>query len=57
MGSPSSTDLASRNEKSQNVYTGFIAQEVEAAAKSIGYDFSCVDAPKNENDFLRIALC
>jgi hypothetical protein len=30
--------------------TGFIAQEVEAAAESIGFDFSGVDAPKNEND-------
>ena len=32
-------------------YTGFIAQEVEAAAQSIGYDFSGVDAPKNDKDF------
>ena len=29
---------------------GFIAQEVETAAKNVGYDFSGVDAPKNEND-------
>ena len=27
--------------------TGFLAQDVEAAAKSIGYDFSGVDVPKN----------
>lgn len=32
------------------VHTGFIAQEVEQAAKSLGYDFSGVDAPKNEKD-------
>ena len=31
-------------------YSGFIAQEVEKAAKEIGYDFSGVDAPKNEKD-------
>ena len=31
-------------------YSGFIAQEVEEAAKSIGYDFSGVDKPGNEND-------
>ncbi|MDP2207515.1 MAG: tail fiber domain-containing protein, partial [Bacteroidota bacterium] len=31
--------------------TGFIAQEVEKSAKDLGYDFSGVDAPKNENDF------
>jgi trimeric autotransporter adhesin len=31
-------------------FTGFIAQEVEDAAKSIGYEFSGVDAPENETD-------
>lgn len=31
-------------------YTGFVAQEVEAAAKSIGYNFSGIDAPKNAKD-------
>ena len=30
--------------------TGFIAQEVELAAKKLGYDFSSVDAPKNDKD-------
>lgn len=31
------------------IYTGFVAQEVESAAKIIGYDFSGVDAPQNAN--------
>ncbi len=31
--------------------TGFIAQEVEKAAKDSGFDFSGVDKPKNEKDF------
>ncbi len=31
--------------------TGFIAQEVEAAAKEIGYEFDGVDRPKNKDDF------
>ncbi len=31
--------------------TGFLAQEVEAAAKEQGFEFSGVDAPKNEQDF------
>lgn len=31
-------------------HTGFIAQEVEQAAKETGFDFSGVDAPKNERD-------
>ncbi len=29
-------------------FTGLLAQEVEAAAKSIGYDFSGIDKPTNE---------
>jgi len=37
-------------DKYSPVTTGFIAQEVEEAAKSIGYDFSGVDAPKNDKD-------
>jgi hypothetical protein len=37
-------------EEYSQVTTGFLAQEVEAAAKSIGFEFSGVDAPKNEND-------
>jgi hypothetical protein len=37
-------------EKEKIIYTGFVAQDVEKAAKEIGYDFSGVDAPKNEND-------
>lgn len=31
-------------------YSGFIAQEVEQASKSINYNFSGVDAPQNKND-------
>jgi kynurenine formamidase len=35
-------------EKAAEIQTGFIAQEVEAAAKAVGFDFHGVDAPKNE---------
>ncbi|HVG14126.1 MAG TPA: tail fiber domain-containing protein, partial [Chitinophagaceae bacterium] len=35
-------------------YTGFVAQEVEEAAKKLDYDFSGVDAPKNEEDLYGI---
>lgn len=45
---PHSTLIDSRNEKSKIRYTGFLAQEVEAAAKSIEYDFSGVDKPEDE---------
>ncbi len=32
-------------------FSGFLAQDVEALANEIGYDFSGVDAPKNDKDF------
>jgi hypothetical protein len=35
-------------------HTGFIAQEVEMAAKELGFDFSGVDAPRNANDIYGI---
>jgi hypothetical protein len=41
----------SKYEKESVRYSGFIAQEVEAAAQTVGYDFSGVDAPKNNDDF------
>jgi hypothetical protein len=31
-------------------FTGFLAQEVEAAAKKINYDFSGIDAPQNDQE-------
>jgi trimeric autotransporter adhesin len=33
------------------IQTGFLAQDVEKAAKELGFEFSGVDAPKNENDY------
>jgi trimeric autotransporter adhesin len=41
---------ANRAEASAIVYTGFLAQEFEAAANEIGYNFSGVVSPKNEHD-------
>ncbi|MEM1120831.1 MAG: T9SS type A sorting domain-containing protein, partial [Bacteroidota bacterium] len=40
----------SDNQKAATRQTGFLAQDVEKVAKAISYDFSGVDAPKNEND-------
>jgi hypothetical protein len=37
-------------EKEQILYSGFVAQDVEKAAKETGYDFSGIDKPRNEND-------
>ena len=44
------TDItkALMDEKEQKVYTGFIAQEVEAAALQTGFDFSGVNKPTND---------
>jgi hypothetical protein len=39
------------HEISKTIFSGFIAQEVEQAAKDASYDFSGVDKPKNKNDF------
>jgi hypothetical protein len=36
--------------KEQTIYSGFVAQDVEKAAKSLNYDFSGVDTPKNDKD-------
>jgi hypothetical protein len=47
---PTQTELNARKAKEQIVYTGFIAQDVEKAAKSLNYDFSGVDAAKNDHD-------
>ena len=46
----SSIDKNAMVEKEKILYSGFIAQEVEAAAAEVNYNFSGVDAPKNEND-------
>lgn len=48
--SPDQQILNQRQEQSQVVHTGFVAQEVEAAAQKVGYDFSGVDKPKNKDD-------
>ena len=37
-------------DKYKIIYTGFEAQEVEKAAASIGYNFSGVDKPKNDQE-------
>jgi trimeric autotransporter adhesin len=42
--------LASYNEATSIHRTGFIAQEVETAAKNSNYDFSGIIKPKNEED-------
>jgi hypothetical protein len=47
---PSAEKLEERKRKEEVVYTGFVAQEVEKVAKELNFDFSGVDAAKNEKD-------
>jgi hypothetical protein len=47
---PEIKDITARKAKEQVVYTGFVAQEVEKAAKELNYDFSGMDAAKNDKD-------
>lgn len=44
------TDKAAKEAKKKILYSGFVAQDVEKTAKELGYDFSGIDAPKNDND-------
>ncbi|MBK7214947.1 MAG: tail fiber domain-containing protein, partial [Bacteroidales bacterium] len=43
-------DAAYKGEVLSGITSGFVAQEVEKAAQQLGYDFSGVDAPKNDKD-------
>ena len=49
--SDNSRDRVSEASKEKVLQTGFIAQEVENVAQELGYDFSGIDRPDNENDY------
>jgi hypothetical protein len=42
--------MAARSAKEQVRFSGFVAQDVESAARSVHYSFSGVDAARNEKD-------
>ncbi|HYJ62619.1 MAG TPA: tail fiber domain-containing protein, partial [Parafilimonas sp.] len=44
----SEKEVEARVAKEKILYTGFVAQDVEKAAKNLNYDFSGVDAAKND---------
>jgi hypothetical protein len=50
LGNKDSANSTRRIAAEKEIESGFIAQDVEAAAKKIGYNFSGVDKPKNEHD-------
>lgn len=41
---------AAITQQEKTIYNGFVAQDVEKAAKNLDYNFSGVDIPKNSND-------
>ncbi len=49
-GPPDQSTIEARQRKSSVLNTGFIAQEVETAAQTIGYEFYGVHAPDNPDD-------
>ena len=51
LGADASTQIAKRAIPEKTLESGFMAQEVEQAAKELGYEFNGVDAPKNEKDY------
>ena len=48
-------DWDSKYDIEKIVQTGFIAQEVDAAAKSINFDFNGVQAPKSDDDLYSLS--
>jgi hypothetical protein len=46
---------AAREEKQMHRYTGFLAQQVEAAAKECGYEFSGIIKPANERSHYELS--
>ena len=48
------TEFAGKRDCEKVTYTGFLAQEVEQAALSVGYDFSGYTKPQNEQQFYTI---
>jgi trimeric autotransporter adhesin len=53
-GIKDSVEYAGKYDSEKIKYTGFLAQEVEQAAKAANYDFSGYDTPKNKWDLYKI---
>lgn len=50
MGVKATPDWDGKYDVEKIQFSGFIAQEVEEAARKVGYNFSGVDKPKNDKD-------
>jgi hypothetical protein len=53
-GNKATPDFPGKYDSEKIKYTGFLAQEVEKAAKAVNYEFSGYDTPKNEWGFYSI---
>ena len=53
-GNKETPDFPGKHDAEKIKHSGFLAQEVEQAAKSAGYDFSGYTVPKNQNELYTI---
>ena len=54
-GNPPRTQSEHSHDVEQIAFSGFLAQEVEAAAQSCGYDFSGITAPRDEHQLYTLS--
>jgi hypothetical protein len=54
-GNKETADFPGKNDNEKVKYSGFIAQDVEQAAKASGYDFSGYTAPRNDKDLYTLS--
>ena len=54
-GNKETADFAGKYDVEKIKYSGFLAQEVEQAAKETGYDFSGLHKPNNKNDLYALS--
>lgn len=53
-GTTDSISVEDKQKREREVETGFVAQEVEKAAKEVGYDFNGVRKPENDKDIYSV---
>ena len=54
-GNKETADFPGKNDNEKVKYSGFVAQDVEQAAKASGYDFSGYTAPRNERELYTLS--
>jgi hypothetical protein len=54
-GDKETADFPGKYDNEKVKYSGFIAQEVEQAAKASGYDFSGYTAPRNDRELYTLS--